>query len=136
MWTEEEKNKFNIAINKYGKNFKRISKFIGNRTYKSCMGYGATFRRIHKDSQDPEYIEILRILKQEKPLIWTADEKAKFMKPVVLYRKEWQKIANYVGSRNHKQCNRFRTRFIEKYRNSHPSSEEASVVKILKIPRF
>ena len=61
FWTEHEKVRFIQALKMFGKNFRLIAQYVGNRTYSMCQKYASTLRKQLKrgDFYDDVLLQIL-----------------------------------------------------------------------------
>ena len=107
-WTAEEKQKFDEAVEKYGKNeFSKIAEYIGNeKTAWQVRNRYMWVRNANKHNAGCETLEKTDMA--EKNERWHSDEVEKFQKAIKEYGRDIQKITEALGTRTFMQVrNRF-----------------------------
>ncbi|RHZ71113.1 hypothetical protein Glove_262g44 [Diversispora epigaea] len=85
-WTKEEIKAYNEGLEKFGKNWYKISEFIGTRTPGQCSN---------------RYRHSLDIIKRGR---WTEEERGTFALGVEKFGCNWDKVSQLVKTRSPKQC--------------------------------
>ena len=76
LWLEEEKNKFNEGLRKFGRDYKLIQQFMGTKNQQQCKDYGQRLKiKLLKenDSKDADLLKILQM--SSHPLAIDSDGK-------------------------------------------------------------
>ena len=102
QWKLAEVTKLNHAIKLFGsdKGWGRIAKFVQTKTRSQIRNYvKCNLSRKKKLKQSPLEQEILEMCEPRKVTRWTKAEKAKFVEGVQLYKCNWKKVRDHVGSK-------------------------------------
>ena len=72
-WSDKEKDSFVIALEKFGKNLRKIQGFVATRTFNQVKRYYAHLMIAIR--KDPKH-ELTRLLEYDKPLLlpWSNEE--------------------------------------------------------------
>ena len=86
-------------LNLFGKDYSRITEYIGSRTKRQVRHYTYDFiERLEKNSNDKDF-KILEILKQ--PLViqnsWNEKERDRFTYAVRVFGKDFKRITEHIG---------------------------------------
>lgn len=137
-WSSKEHELFLEAMKLFGKNWQKVSVFVGTRTSKQTRAHAQKFfEKIEKNCQkrDIQIRNKKAPVKKDKPIEsndavvdsavigehqkcdggrWTAVEHELFLEGLELYNKDWQKVSELVKTRTVKQTRTHAQKYFEK----------------------
>ena len=66
IWSQEDHLNFVYAVYKYGKDYKKITNYLGNKTKRAVANYGHRYAKRLELKSGSEEAKLLKILKPKK----------------------------------------------------------------------
>ena len=100
-WNEEEQRKLIGVLKEHGRDWKKVLPLFENRNRAqvTSMVY-ILMKKFQKNSELPGADLLSTLTPRSMKARWTKDELEKLFEGLRKFGKDWQKIADYVGSRD------------------------------------
>ena len=101
-WSLEEKEKFIDGIRKFGRDWKKITQHVGEtKTVRQVYNQAYNMLGVLKKNPDLPHKDILAILEtptDQAVRPWAEDEEKQFIEGLDLYGKNYDKLAEHIGT--------------------------------------
>ena len=88
MWTIIERDRFFDGIEKYGRDWKKISELIGSRNLLQVQQYGSKFIDDLRDKTDKNKRE-LKLFNTFTKIRWSKKERQLFLEGLEIHGRDW-----------------------------------------------
>ena len=132
-WSKEESSKFFEALKQYGKNYTKISEYIGTKTASQSETHGTKLRK--KFQVDPSLngahlLDILQSPNENRFRRWTDEENTLFFEALDEHGKDYNLISQYIGTKTYNQTKQHGYEFCKKLKGN-PQLKEAKFLNLL-----
>lgn len=95
IWTDLELRRLHEAVENFGRDWKAVATYVGNRSNAQChMKVDLEVRAGRM--REPEG--------KQMHMVWTEDEYAKLVDAIIYCGRDWKAVAARVGTRTRQQC--------------------------------
>ena len=135
-WTREEIQKLKDGLRLYGRNCDKVSEYIGTKRVSQVRNKCTLMAKKLREDPDPDEIQDYMPLFDKparQPCLWSDAERSKFREAIFTIGKDWNKIADFMGTKDRVQCGN-RGAHLKVLIKANPNHEDADMMPILTGP--
>lgn len=102
-WTPDEHDRFLDALEKEGKDWKKITEAVGTKDRDQITNYGSKLTKKFRQNPSLKGAHLLEILEAKAVNFWTEEEKENFLEALETHGKNWTKIMDCVGTKTRQE---------------------------------